>query len=108
MHPGTISGSLHGSLLSTPLLPRTRRILLRTFLSGSSGHFSHVMAPLAHLCIGTHNSVSRRLWPSRDATTRTPTRAWRGVVFCVLYACTACCLAVLDVVLHTSYGSLPS
>ena len=28
-------------------------------------------------------------------------------MFCVLYACTACCLAVLDVVLHTSYGTLP-
>ena len=53
IHPGTVSCSLHRSLLSTPLLPSTRRILLRTFLSGSSGHFSHVMAPLAHLCIGT-------------------------------------------------------
>ena len=51
--------------------------------------------------------MTKRLWPSRDATTRTPTRAWRGVVFCVLYACTACCLAVLDVVLYTSYGTLP-
>ena len=27
-------------------------------------------------------------------------------MFCVLYACTACCLAVLDVVLHTSYGHI--
>ena len=53
IHPGTVSCSLHGSLLSTPLLPRTRRVHLRTFLSGSSGHFSHVMAPLAHLCIST-------------------------------------------------------
>ena len=53
IRPGTVSCSLHGSFLSTPLLPRTRRVLLRTFRSGSSGHFSHVMAPLAHLCIGT-------------------------------------------------------
>ena len=53
IHPGTVSCSLHSSLLSTPLLPHTRRVVLRTFLSGSSGHFSHVMAPLAHLCIGT-------------------------------------------------------
>ena len=37
IHPGTVSCSLHGSLLSTPLLPRTRRFLLRTFLSRSSG-----------------------------------------------------------------------
>ena len=57
--------------------------------------------------LAREHSMSRRLWPSRDATTRTPTRAWRGVVFCVLYACTACCLAVVDVVLHTSYGTLP-
>ena len=49
IHPGTVSCPLHGSLLSPPLFPRTLRILLRTFLSGSSGHFSHVMAPLAHL-----------------------------------------------------------
>ena len=53
IHPGTYSCSLHGSLLSSPLLPRIRRALLRTFLSGSSGHCSHVMAPLAHLCFGT-------------------------------------------------------
>ena len=53
IHPGTVLCSSHGLLLSTPLLPRNRRVLLRTFLSGSSGHFSHVMAPLAHLCIGT-------------------------------------------------------
>ena len=53
IHPGTVSCSLHGSLLSTPLLPRTRRVLLRKFLSGSSSHLSHVMAPVAHLCIGT-------------------------------------------------------
>ena len=57
--------------------------------------------------LAREHSVTRRLWPIRDATTRTPTRAWRGVVFCVLYACTACCLAVLDVVLYTSYGTLP-
>ena len=57
--------------------------------------------------LAEEHSVSRRLWPSRDATTRTPTRAWKGVVFYVLYAYTACCLAVLDVVLHTSYGTLP-
>ena len=36
--------------------------------------------------LAREHSVSRRLWPSRDATTRTPTRAWRGGVFCVLYA----------------------
>ena len=53
IHPGTVSCSLHGSPLSSPLLPRTRRALLRTFLSGSSGHCSYVMAPLAHLCFGT-------------------------------------------------------
>ena len=53
IHPGTVSCSLHGSLLSSPPLPRTRRALLRTFLSGSSGHCSYVMAPLAHLCFGT-------------------------------------------------------
>ena len=28
-------------------------------------------------------------------------------MFCVLYACTACCLAALDVVLHISDGTLP-
>ena len=53
IHPWTVSCSLHGSLLSTPLLPRTRRALLHTFLSGLSGHCSYVMAPLAHLCFGT-------------------------------------------------------
>ena len=53
IHPGTVSCSLHGSLLSTSSLPRTRRVLLRTFLSGSCGHFSHGIAPLALLCIGT-------------------------------------------------------
>ena len=53
INPGIVSCSLHRSPLSTPLLPRTQRVLLRTFLSGSSGHFSHVMAPLAQLCIGT-------------------------------------------------------
>ena len=52
IHPGTVSCSLHGSLLSSPLLPRTRRALLRTFLSGSSGHCSYVLAPLADLCLG--------------------------------------------------------
>ena len=45
IHPGTVSCSSHGSLLSTPLPPRTRRIFLRTFMPGSSGHFSLVMAP---------------------------------------------------------------
>ena len=50
IHPGTVSCSLHGSLLSSPLLPRT---ILRSFLSGSSGHCSYVMAPLAQLCFGT-------------------------------------------------------
>ena len=53
IHPGTVSCSLHGSLLSNPLLPRTRRILLCMFLSGASGQFSHVLAPLAYLCFGT-------------------------------------------------------
>ena len=52
IHPGTVSCSLHGLLLSSPLLPRTRRALLRMFLSGSSGHCSYVTAPLAHLCFG--------------------------------------------------------
>ena len=52
IHPGTVSCSLHGSLLSSPLLPRTWRALPRTFLSGSSGPCSYVMAPLAHLCFG--------------------------------------------------------
>ena len=37
----------------TSLPPRTRRILLRPFLPGLSGHFSLVMAPFAHLCFGT-------------------------------------------------------
>ena len=53
IYPRTVLCSLHGSLLSSPLLPRTRRALLRTFLSGSSGHCSYVMAPLAHPCFGT-------------------------------------------------------
>ena len=53
IHPGTVSCSSHGSLPSTPLPPRTRRILLCLFLPGSSGHVSRVMAPLAHLCFGT-------------------------------------------------------
>ena len=57
--------------------------------------------------LAREHSVSRRLWPSRDATTRTPTRAWRGGVFCVLYDCTACGLAVLDVVFRTSHGRMP-
>ena len=53
IHPGTVSCSLHGSPLSNPLLPRTRRVLLRLFLSGASGHVSQVMAPMAYLGIGT-------------------------------------------------------
>ena len=53
IHPGTVSCSLHGSLLSNPLLPRTRRILLRMFLSGPSGHVSQVLVPLVYLCIRT-------------------------------------------------------
>ena len=53
IHSGTVSCTLHGSLLSHPLLPRTRRVLLRMFLSGASGHLSHVLATLAYLCIGT-------------------------------------------------------
>ena len=36
IHPGTVSCSSHGSLLSNPLSPRTRRILLRPFLHGSA------------------------------------------------------------------------
>ena len=57
--------------------------------------------------LAREHSVSRRLWPSRDTTTRTPTRAWRGGVFCVLHACTACGLAFLDVVSQTSNGRMP-
>ena len=53
IHPGTVSCSLHGSLISYPLLPRTRRVLLRMFLSGASGHLAQVPAPLAYLCNGT-------------------------------------------------------
>ena len=53
IHSGTVSCSLHGSLLFNPLLPRTWRVLLRMFLSGASGHLSHVLAPLAYLCNGT-------------------------------------------------------
>ena len=37
IHPETVSCSLHGSLLLNPLLPRTRRVLLRLFLFGASG-----------------------------------------------------------------------
>ena len=53
IHPGTVSCSLHGSLLSNPLLPRNRRVLLRMFWSEASGHLSLVLTPLAYLCIGT-------------------------------------------------------
>ena len=53
INPWTVSCSLHGSPVSNPLLPRTRRVLLCMFLSGASGHLSQVMAPLAYLCIRT-------------------------------------------------------
>ena len=52
-------------------------------LSGASGHSPHVKDLLAYLWIAREYSASMRLWPSRDATTRTPTRAWRGGVFCM-------------------------
>ena len=64
--------------------------------------------PLLPTCVlAQEYSVSKRLWPSGDATTRTPTRARRGGVYCVLYACTACGLAVLDVVFQTSHCRMP-
>ena len=33
--------------------------------------------------LGREHSASMELWPSRDAITRTPTRTWRGGVFCL-------------------------
>ena len=111
----TGSSSIRGPFCA-PCTGRSNSIpFYRVLVASSSacsypGHLATCLKSWPHwpTCVlAREHSVSRRLWPRRDATTRSPNRAWRGRVFCVLYACTACGLAVLDLVFQTSHGRMP-
>ena len=85
VYPGTVSCSLHGSLLFRPLcsahwLRSSDRSPMIQSVASATFPMSRLYWPTS--VMGRERSASERLWPSRDATTHTPARAWRGGVFC--------------------------